>query len=136
MHVMKMGIKTIIEGGVGALIAISINALTSLPWYFSFGMAVMLLLLYNFLFLPVARKFNRKDRIISQDTGAEKPNEIEPKIREIFPNGVGIGIIGGSDNHVIDSKVSGWSNGVGIGIANSPGSTVKNSEVSDESPEQ
>ncbi|HJX78549.1 hypothetical protein [Glutamicibacter sp.] len=66
-------------------------------------------------------------------------NEIEPPdasgfevgVAKIFPKGVGIGIIGGSDNHVTNSVVRGWSNGVGIGVFDSPGSTVENSDVSD-----
>lgn len=131
MHLMKMGAKTIVEGAIGAFIGLSISTWASWPWYFSLGMAAILVLIYNFLFLPIVRKFVRKGSKLD----AEKTNEIESQIRNAFPNGVGIGIIGGSDNHVIDSKVRGWSNGVGIGIANSPGSTVKNSEVEDESKE-
>lgn len=128
---MKMGIRAVVEAVISALIGLAISSFAQWPWYFFIALAAIIFLAYNFVLVPLWKRFTRKVNTMNNELDPMDTTEVDAKLAASFPNGVGIGIIGGSNNHIIDPTVQGWANGVGIGVVDSPDTTITNANVSD-----
>lgn len=129
---MSIGMKDISVVLLGTAFSAAFALLSDLPSEWQIAIAVAIFSGFTFVLAPIMNKLRkRKNQMGFMENDPIDTSEVEATIARHAPNGGGVVIIGGSDNHISNATVRGWKDGVGVGVFDSPRTTVTNADVSE-----